>query len=288
MPTGMDCYNVGPDSRCFCGHSYKAHAWYNTSSKRVHCRCPGCKCKGFDYIPGHGSFWPRCVCKHGHERHRKAGVGVACDAPRCGCTAYHCAMSCACGYHWDQHATVIQNKRERMAAGKRVSNLAGGDASLATAACGAVTDFTSLVSGVERAQLGGAAVSADTFGTVPQLGAGPARHMAQQSALANRLGARSTRGGGAAGTRGRGRSTASGSGAGAGAGGGRTAGGDGTPHSRHTGVGAGRRPSAGRARGKPRPTHPDRGGAPRALFGGRGRARTADAAHARRRSRQFQ
>ena len=27
MTTGRDCYNVGPDSRCFCGHSYKAHAW---------------------------------------------------------------------------------------------------------------------------------------------------------------------------------------------------------------------------------------------------------------------
>ena len=213
-PTGMDCYNVGPDSRCFCGHSYKAHAWYNTKSKRVHCRCPGCKCKGFDYIPGHGSFWPRCVCKHGHERHRKAGVGVACDTPRCGCARYHCAMSCACGYGWDQHRTVIQNKRERMASGKRVANLAGGDAALATAACGAVTDFTSLVSGVERAQLGGAPVSSDMFGTVPQLGAAPATHMARQAALADRVGAgggtshmqpRERAGGAGAGSGGRGR-----------------------------------------------------------------------------------
>ena len=44
--SGTDCYLVGPDSRCFCGHSYKAHAWWDTSTKRVACRCPGCECKG--------------------------------------------------------------------------------------------------------------------------------------------------------------------------------------------------------------------------------------------------
>ena len=54
---GTDCYMVGPDSRCFCGHSYKAHAWYDTESKRVHCRCPGCECAGFEYVVGHGAWW---------------------------------------------------------------------------------------------------------------------------------------------------------------------------------------------------------------------------------------
>lgn len=57
LKTGMDCYNVGPDSRCFCGHSYKAHAWWETESKRVRCRCPGCRCACFDYVAGHGSWW---------------------------------------------------------------------------------------------------------------------------------------------------------------------------------------------------------------------------------------
>ena len=27
LQTGVDCYSIGPDSRCFCGHSYKSHAW---------------------------------------------------------------------------------------------------------------------------------------------------------------------------------------------------------------------------------------------------------------------
>ena len=50
MTTGQECQVIGPDSRCFCGHSYKAHAWYNTESKRVHCRCKGCKCPGFNTL----------------------------------------------------------------------------------------------------------------------------------------------------------------------------------------------------------------------------------------------
>ena len=33
--TGMECYCVGPDSKCFCGHSYKAHAWYEVETRKV-------------------------------------------------------------------------------------------------------------------------------------------------------------------------------------------------------------------------------------------------------------
>ena len=61
LPSGADCVLVGPHARCFCGHSYKAHAWYNTDTKRVHCRCPGCECAGFEYVVGHGAWW---ICKH--------------------------------------------------------------------------------------------------------------------------------------------------------------------------------------------------------------------------------
>lgn len=149
LPSGLDCYNVGPDSRCFCGHSYKAHAWYNTKSKRVHCRCPKCDCKGFDYIPGHGSFWPRCVCKHEHGDHRVRGVMGRCHKGRsCSCTGYHTAMSCACGYGWAEHATVIETRKERAASGRPCKTM-GGD-NVGSASSGAVTDFKALLPGVER------------------------------------------------------------------------------------------------------------------------------------------
>lgn len=151
--TGMDCYNVGPDSRCFCGHSYKAHAWYNTESKEVHCRCPGCKCRGFDYVAGHGSWWIRCSCKHAHDEHRVDGVMGRCRHARCTCAKFYSPFSCACGDPWAQHSTVVQNLREWRRSGKPSENLVMGDAGGTAAANGAVTRFTSLLPGVDRARL---------------------------------------------------------------------------------------------------------------------------------------
>mmetsp|Transcript_14551 Transcript_14551/g.39856 ORF Transcript_14551/g.39856 Transcript_14551/m.39856 type:complete len:477 (-) Transcript_14551:183-1613(-) len=159
LPTGMDCYNIGPDSRCFCGHSYKAHAWYNTESKRVHCRCGGCRCAGFDYIPGHGSWWIKCECKHAHDEHRHEGLMGACKKARCGCDAFYAPFSCACGAVWEQHATVIQNARERRATGKPTENLGLAGAGGTAAAAGAITRFTSLLPGVDRAALEEAGVA---------------------------------------------------------------------------------------------------------------------------------
>merc|ERR1719326_2670162 len=60
-PDGLECVTVGPDSRCKCGHSYKAHARFDGPGA-VHCRVPGCRCECFDYLYGHGSQWPKCAC----------------------------------------------------------------------------------------------------------------------------------------------------------------------------------------------------------------------------------
>ncbi|KAH8066994.1 hypothetical protein JL720_12503 [Aureococcus anophagefferens] len=72
LSTGMDCVNVGPHSRCFCGHSYKAHAWWENKSKKPRCRCKGCACPSFSYLPGRGAQHARCSCKHLPEDHRSA------------------------------------------------------------------------------------------------------------------------------------------------------------------------------------------------------------------------
>lgn len=147
---GHDCYLVGPDSRCFCGHSYKAHAWWDTKQKRVACRCPDCECKGFQYVNGHGTWWIKCECKHGHEDHRANGVMGPCQRPGCNCQAFYSPFSCVCGAPWGAHRTIVQTRQERLSAGMApVENLLGASG-VGEAAAGGITRFTSLLTGVER------------------------------------------------------------------------------------------------------------------------------------------
>jgi hypothetical protein len=99
-PTGQDCINVGPSTRCLCGHTYKSHAWFETMSKKVTCRCPGCKCPGFRYVSGRGSQFLRCGCRHGHEDHRNPkgdGRMGPCAKGSCSCKGYAPTARCACG-----------------------------------------------------------------------------------------------------------------------------------------------------------------------------------------------
>ena len=48
---GVDCKNIGPASKCFCGHRYKEHYTDNVGTREIYCRANGCKCRMFDYIP---------------------------------------------------------------------------------------------------------------------------------------------------------------------------------------------------------------------------------------------
>ena len=85
----LDCYTVGPDSRCFCGHSYKAHAWWETDSKRPHCRCKGCRCDVFSYVMGHGKWFIKCRCKHDHHDHMHDGKAGGCKQTACKCATFY-------------------------------------------------------------------------------------------------------------------------------------------------------------------------------------------------------
>lgn len=145
--TGLDCYTVGPDSRCFCGHSYKAHAWYNTETRRVHCRCAGCACEGFEYVVGHGAWWIKCTCKHGHDEH-EGGRG-RCGHAGCGCGRFFSSFSCVCCDAWADHATTVETRAERRASGRPTHNLCGGGG-VGEAACGGVSRMSSLVPGIDR------------------------------------------------------------------------------------------------------------------------------------------
>lgn len=149
MSTGMDCYNVGPDSRCHCGHSYKAHAWFETETKRVFCRCPGCRCDGFEYVVGHGAWWIKCICKHSHHEHDNGRGHCQGGGSTCLCSKFHSSFGCVCGSSWQEHATVIETRSERKASNRPTHNLCGGGGA-GEAACGAITRMSSLVPGIDR------------------------------------------------------------------------------------------------------------------------------------------
>ena len=69
-----------------------------------------------------------------------------CTNPRCGCTAFAATFSCGCGEPWASHATVVETRDERKAAGRPVDNLLGGGAGYE--ALGGITNFASLADGM--------------------------------------------------------------------------------------------------------------------------------------------
>ena len=146
-----ECHAVGPATRCFCGHSYSSHAWYETDTKRVGCRVEGCRCECFKYVPGRGSTHIRCGCKHGHAEHSSQGRPGGCRS--CACDHFHSDWRCDCGATYDEHSMSFMTAAERVAAGRPVEENLGGWAKEKPhleAVCGGVTRMTSLLSGVER------------------------------------------------------------------------------------------------------------------------------------------
>ncbi|KAH8057021.1 hypothetical protein JL722_7247 [Aureococcus anophagefferens] len=149
LSMGMDCVNVGPHSRCFCGHSYKAHAWWENKSKKPRCRCKGCP--SFSYLPGRGAQHARCSCKHLPEDHRSArGLPTKCS--KCACKCFAPAARCACGAPYGDHATIVETVHDRRAAGRSTEPL-WDERSETHAVAGGLTSFASLAPGVDRAAL---------------------------------------------------------------------------------------------------------------------------------------
>lgn len=153
-PKGIDCHAVGPSTKCACGHQYKAHRWMDTEKRLVGCRVPGCRCPCFRYIPGRGSRYLRCSCKHEVEDHRDAS-GRPSRCTKCACTGFHnSGWRCACGEMFDDHATIVC----------QASDLPPGSddgyhqASYLSAAGGGVTRLTSLLHGVDRGDAAQSAV----------------------------------------------------------------------------------------------------------------------------------
>ena len=166
--SGLDCVNVGPMTRCFCGHSYRAHAFYKNKSKKVHCRVPGCACPCYKYVYYRSSGAIKCGCKHALELHRCAdGTPSSCRHAGCRCARFHPTVTCVCTAPADAHITVFERRSERERDGRVVGSLwegleDGGGAedevvalehAAMSAAAGGLTSYISLAPGVERVQI---------------------------------------------------------------------------------------------------------------------------------------
>ena len=80
------CFRIGSESKCFCGHLFKNH-YHEITKSKVKSNCITCKCQAFSFIPRRpeelglwhlprrkgfdvNSWRPSCVCKHTHEEHQ--------------------------------------------------------------------------------------------------------------------------------------------------------------------------------------------------------------------------
>lgn len=90
--------------------SYKEHDYLNAKGKRIPCKAPGCRCRKYEYIPVHGSYDFKCLCKHSYRIHNvKTRKCNKCTK----CQGFTSKWSCSCNLKYDQHKTVVETREER-------------------------------------------------------------------------------------------------------------------------------------------------------------------------------
>lgn len=148
---GLDCKAIGPQSLCVCNHRFREHSTDNMRGDQAHCKdvhCRKCACAIFTYIPSQGSWSVKCNCKHDADAHsRRNGRCTKCNH----CTGFHTSYRCSCGSPLNEHSTVFETREEREAAGRPVAYGSADDAPYE--AMGGVTNFRSLLSGIERLEV---------------------------------------------------------------------------------------------------------------------------------------
>ncbi|XP_050011968.1 protein FAM221B [Alexandromys fortis] len=128
-----DCFRIGDESRCFCGHLLKEHQIISDLS--VPCRMSQCRCLMFCFIPSRpeevGEFWlkrratfdpkawrAQCRCKHTHEEHAATGAHP-CRHRGCGCNSFESNFLCAaCDRRWEEHETFFETEETRRRGGR--------------------------------------------------------------------------------------------------------------------------------------------------------------------------
>ena len=124
------CCRLGPNSRCFCGHSLAEHKSFKQGNPQAPA-CAKCKCRRFSYVPMRPEecgMWhlPRrkgfnvhlwrapCKCNCGHDKHDP--VTHKCNG--CGnCRVFTPNYVCiGCDGRGDQHETIFETESERVMA----------------------------------------------------------------------------------------------------------------------------------------------------------------------------
>ncbi|CAO2580589.1 Protein FAM221B [Lemmus lemmus] len=128
-----DCFRIGDESRCFCGHLLKEHQIISDLS--VPCSVSQCRCLMFCFIPSRpeevGEFWlkrratfdpkawrAQCRCKHTHEEHAATGAHP-CRHRGCCCSSFESNFLCAaCDRRWEEHETFFETEETRRRGGR--------------------------------------------------------------------------------------------------------------------------------------------------------------------------
>ncbi|XP_075415613.1 protein FAM221B [Tenrec ecaudatus] len=128
-----DCFRIGDESRCFCGHLLKEHRIISGIS--VPCGVSQCRCLMFCFIPSRpeevGEFWltrratfnpkawrAQCRCKHSHEDHLATG-SHPCRHQGCCCRFFESNFLCAaCDRRWEEHETFFETEEARRRGGR--------------------------------------------------------------------------------------------------------------------------------------------------------------------------
>ncbi|XP_007945204.1 protein FAM221B [Orycteropus afer afer] len=123
-----DCFQIGEESKCFCGHLLKEHQIISDIS--VPCAVSQCRCLMFCFIPSRpeevDEFWvtrratydpkawrAQCRCKHNHEDHRATG-SHPCRRYGCCCNCFESNFLCAaCDRRWEEHETFFETEETR-------------------------------------------------------------------------------------------------------------------------------------------------------------------------------
>ncbi|KAM8803524.1 protein FAM221B isoform 2-T2 [Rhynchonycteris naso] len=128
-----DCFRIGDESKCFCGHLLREHQIISDIS--VPCNVSQCRCRMFCFIPSCpeavGEFWLRrragfdpkawraqCRCKHSHEDHA-ATRSHPCRIKGCRCNCFELNFLCAaCDQSWESHETYFETEETRRRGGR--------------------------------------------------------------------------------------------------------------------------------------------------------------------------
>jgi hypothetical protein len=138
-----DCKAIGPESMCFCGHRYKNHNFDNVKTKKVNCKTTKCKCPMFNYVPVYGSNDVKCLCKHSYTLHDP--ITKKCSKCKT-CKEFGSKFTCNCTNTYDDHATTIETREERLSQGKSVDP--GWMTSNLTAGIGGLNSFSGMMNDV--------------------------------------------------------------------------------------------------------------------------------------------